>query len=98
MKSQSCHGCVPIPDNAFVADRAPRKLKTKGAEQIYSEQKETLEAVLGKISEARGIRAFLLRGPEKVKDEWKLVCLTHNIFKLWRHLWWANRRSVPVFG
>jgi len=87
-----------IPDNASVVDRALRKLKTKAGQEIYSKRKETIEAVFGQIKEARGIRAFLLRGLEKVKAEWKLICLTHNILKLWRHLWLADRRSAPVFG
>jgi transposase len=87
-----------IPDNASVVDRALRKLKTKVGQQIYSKRKETIEAVFGQIKEARGIRAFLLRGLEKVKAEWKLVCLTHNILKLWRHLWLDGGRSAPVFG
>jgi transposase len=87
-----------IPDNASVVDRALRKLKTKAGQQIYSKRKETIEPVFGQIKEARGIRAFLLRGMEKVKGEWKLVCLTHNILKLWRHLWLDDGRSAPVFG
>ena len=51
-----------IPDNASVVDRALRKLKTKVGQQIYSKRKETIEPVFGQIKEARGIRAFLLRG------------------------------------
>src|SRR4030042_507307 len=87
-----------IPDNASVVDRALRKLKTKVGQQIYSKRKETIEAVFGQIKEARGIRAFLLRSLDKVKAEWKLICLTHNILKLWRHLWLDDGRSAPVFG
>jgi transposase len=87
-----------IPDNASVVDRALRKLKTKVGQQTYSKRKETIEPVFGQIKEARGIRAFLLRGLQKVKGEWKLVCLTHNILKLWRHLWLDDGSSAPVFG
>jgi transposase len=87
-----------IPDNASVVDRALRKLKTKVGQEIYSKRKETIEAVFGQIKEARGIRAFFFRGLDKVKAEWKLICLTHNILKLWRHLWLDDRRSAPVFG
>ena len=31
-----------------------------------------------------GIRKFLLRGLEKVSAEWQLICLTHNLLKIWR--------------
>ena len=87
-----------IPYSASVVDRALRKLKTKVGQQTYSKRKETIEPVFGQIKEGRGIRAFLLRGLEKVKGEWRLVCLTHNILKLWRHLWLDDGRSAPVFG
>jgi len=36
------------------------------------------------IKSARGIRKFLLRGLEKVSAEWQLICLTHNLLKIWR--------------
>ena len=29
-------------------------------------------------------RRFLLRGLQKVRAEWKLICLTHNLLKLFR--------------
>jgi len=29
-------------------------------------------------------RKFLLRGLEKVSAEWQLICLTHNLLKIWR--------------
>src|SRR5262249_15618550 len=41
-----------------------------------------VEPVFGQIKQARGFRQFLLRGIEKVKGEWALVCLTHNILRL----------------
>lgn len=87
-----------IPDNLSVVARALRRLRTKSGQQIYSKRKETIEPVFGQIKEARGIRAFLLRGLEHVKGEWKLICLTHNILKLWRRLWLDEGRSAPVFG
>jgi len=84
-----------IPDNTSVVDRALRRLKTKAGQRIYSKRKESIEPVFGQIKENRGIRAFLLRGLEAAKGEWKLICLTHNILKLWRHLWLDRGRSAP---
>jgi len=31
-----------------------------------------------------GFRNFLLRSLEKMKGEWNLICLTHNLLKLFR--------------
>jgi hypothetical protein len=38
----------------------------------------------GQIKEARGFRRFLLRGIAKVRGEWSLISLTHNLLKLHR--------------
>ena len=43
-----------------------------------------VEPVIGQIKHARGFRQFLLGGFEKVQGEWALVCMTHNILKLYR--------------
>lgn len=61
-----------------------RKLRTKKGRAVYSMRKEIVEPVFGQIKQARGFRQFLLRGMEKVKGEWRLVCATHNILKLWK--------------
>jgi len=87
-----------IPQDMSLVDRMLRKLKTKAGKATYSKRKESVEPVFGQIKQARGIRAFLLRGLEKVRGEWDLICLSHNIHKLWRHLWLDEGRSTPVFG
>ena len=61
-----------------------RKLQTSAGRAIYATRKTIVEPVFGQIKEARGFRRFLLRGLAKVRGEWALVCLTHNILKLHR--------------
>ena len=61
-----------------------RKLKRAGHRSRYRLRKQLPEPVFGQIKQARGFRQFLLRGIEKVADEWALVCLAHNITKLVR--------------
>lgn len=87
-----------IPKNMNVMDRMRRKLKTKKGKSIYSKRKESVEPVFGQIKQARGIRSFFLRGLEKVQAEWKLVCATHNILKLWRHICGDDRKVARVWG
>lgn len=60
-----------------------RKLKLGGHRSRYRLRKQLPEPVFGQIKQARGFRQFLLRGLDKVKDEWSLVCTAHNITKLW---------------
>jgi hypothetical protein len=73
-----------IPDNLSAADRMRRKLQTKKGRAIYARRKEIVEPVFGQIKHVRGFRQFLLRGQEKVRGEWTLICMTHNLLKLWR--------------
>ena len=47
-------------------------------------EKKPSELVFGQIKDVRGFRRFLLRGLDSVKAEWQLICLTHNLLKLYR--------------
>jgi hypothetical protein len=74
-----------IPKSLSMKERTCRRLRTKRGRQRYKLRKEIVEPVFGQIEQARGFRAFLLRGLEKVRSEWLLICLTHNILKLFRN-------------
>jgi transposase len=74
----------PLPKGATRTDRMKRKLKTKVGKAVYAARKAIVEPVFGQIKQARGFRQFLLRGIDKVRGEWSLVCLTHNILKMYR--------------
>jgi transposase len=74
----------PLPQDATRVERMKRKLQTKAGRRVYAARKTIVEPVFGQIKQARGFRQFLLRGLDKVRGEWSLVCLTHNILKLYR--------------
>ena len=74
----------PLPQNATRVERMKRKLQTQAGRAVYAARKTIVEPVFGQIKQARGFRQFLLRGLVKVRGEWALVCLTHNILKLHR--------------
>jgi hypothetical protein len=73
----------PLPAGATGVDRMRRKLQTKAGKAVYAARKCVVEPVFGQIKQARGFRQFVLRGIQKVKGEWALVCLTHNILRLY---------------
>lgn len=73
-----------IPKDATKKERMARKLRTKKGRETYSKRKQIVEPVFGQIKEVRGFRRFLLRGLENVTGEWDLICLTHNVLKLFR--------------
>jgi hypothetical protein len=53
-----------------------------GRRSRYRLRKTLPEPVFGQIKQARGFRQFLLRGVEKVRGEWSLICTVHNLLKL----------------
>jgi transposase len=61
------------------------KLASEDGKARYAKRRETVEPVFGQIKEIRGARRFLRRGMRACEAEWKLLCGTHNLLKLWRH-------------
>ena len=76
-----------IPKEASIKERMARKLRTVKGRAIYAKRKEISEPVFGQIKHVRGIRQLLLRGVDKVRKEWDLICLGHNVLKLFRSGW-----------
>jgi transposase len=74
---------APVAATAQEAMRA--KLRTARGRAVYGLRKGVVEPVFGQIKGARGFRRFSLRGLEKIRGEWRLVCLTHNLLKIWRY-------------
>lgn len=64
--------------------RMSERLRRAGHRSRYRLRKQVVEPVFGQIKQARGFRQFLLRGIEKVKAEWALICTAHNLTKLAR--------------
>jgi transposase len=61
------------------------KLASDDGRVCYAKRKETIEPVFGQLKEHQGARQFLRRGLAACEAEWKLLCGTHNLLKLWRH-------------
>lgn len=59
-------------------------MSTEEGKKVYGLRKITVEHVIGNIKENFGFRGFLLRGLEKVKIELNLMCIVHNLQKIWR--------------
>jgi hypothetical protein len=65
-----------------LTQRMRKKIDDRGFETPYRLRKQVVEPVFGQIKQARGFRQFLLRGVEKVRAEWAMICTTHNLLKL----------------
>jgi transposase len=73
----------PSPPGSLIASMTT-KLKRAGYRSRYRLRKQIVEPVFGQVKQARGFRQFLLRGIDKVKLEWALICTAHNLAKLAR--------------
>ncbi len=79
---------TPLPPHAPQTTAAARMREALGSETgraLYAFRKATVEPVFGQIKEVRYFRRFRLRSLKLVSREWKLVCATHNLLKLFRH-------------
>ena len=61
---------------------ARQKLVSEQGVRLRSHRGVEVESVFGRIKQDWGFRRFTLRGMEKVKTEWGLLCIAHNIAKL----------------
>jgi transposase len=75
---------VPPAEADSAKENMKRRLKTEAGQALYKMRKAIVEPVFGQIKGARGIRSFRLRGLAKAGAEWKLICATHNLLKLFR--------------
>lgn len=58
-----------------------RLLSPRG-KKVRSQRPIEVEAVFGRLKQNWGFRRFTLRGLDKVKTEWGILCLAHNIAKI----------------
>ena len=82
--------------HAFEKEMMRQKLVTPEGRAIYSRRKVIVEPVFGQIEQGRGFRRFSQRGQQKVRREWALICLTHNLLKLFRHLTAPQPARTPA--
>jgi hypothetical protein len=81
-------GTVPTrAGKSPVAATMRERLGTAVGRAAYALRKSIVEPVFGQIKEIRRFRRFALRGVANVRAEWQLICLTHNLLKLFRSGW-----------
>lgn len=73
-----------LPPEATVQEQMWHKLGSKVGREVFSKRKVIVEPVFAQVKHIRGFRQFLLRGLQQVEAEWLLVCMTHNLLKLFR--------------
>lgn len=80
----------PVSPQASATEAMRHKLRTEAGRAVYKMRKAIVEPVFGQIKDARGFRRFSFRGLSAVTLEWKLICTTHNLLKLFRAGYWPQ--------
>lgn len=78
-------------------ERMRAKINTAEGKAIYGKRKCLVEPVFGQIKTRNGFSQFLLRGLEKVKLEWKIVAISHNLLKITAAIM-RKERMLPALG
>ena len=63
--------------------RMKKKMETKNGKLIYGLRKTIVEPVIGNIKYNLGFNEFLIKGLDGAKLELNLVCIAHNLKKIW---------------
>ena len=95
---EDCQGC-PVKDQCTKAagnrqvranfqlwayrEWAREYLLSQKGQQMRNQRGIDVETVFGRVKGCWEFRRFLLRGLEKVTIEWGLLCLAHNLAKVW---------------
>ena len=70
------------PKNETFAQAMRRRVRGQRGRTHYRRRKAIVEPVFGQMKCAQEFRGFLLRGRAKVRGEWFLGCLGHNLRKI----------------
>jgi transposase len=60
------------------------RLASEPGKADYAQRSWTIEPVFGRVKTVQGGGRFMRRGLRACGAEWKLLCGTHNLLKLWR--------------
>jgi transposase len=60
-------------------------LKSEHGGQRYRKRRQTVEPLFGNTKHNKGVTQLQRRGRTKVRTEWRLLMMTHNLGKLHRH-------------
>jgi transposase len=81
---QPVGGKETLPPDATIQEQMWHKLGSKAGRDVFGKRKVIVEPVFAQVKHIRGFRQFLLRGLQQVEAEWLLVCMTHNLLKVFR--------------
>jgi molybdenum-dependent DNA-binding transcriptional regulator ModE len=83
---------VQIHPNHAALVRQREKVKDPTMRALLKQRGATVEPVFGWVKEAMGFRRWTVRGLDKVKTQWSLLCTAMNLRRMYPH--WAAGKLV----
>jgi transposase len=84
VKAMLAHVRGETTDPGIARDSMNAKLAEADNAARYRKRQQAIEPVFGNIKANLGYRRFARRGLGAVTSEWRLICASHNLLKLWR--------------
>lgn len=83
VKGTATSGRRPLASNVGqLADTVKRAIDSEHGRWLYSQRIGTVEPVFANLRYNKRLTRFTLRSRSKVRTQWSLYCLVHNIEKL----------------
>ena len=74
------------------------KMESEQAKKLMKLRAQSVEPVYGDIKENSNFRSFLLRGLEKVRLEFSIICTSHNIKLIINKIRQSNQNYRVILG
>lgn len=84
---------ISIYENEKFRKKMREKLKSQTGRDKYNIRLKTVEPVFAQLKHIMGFNRFMLRGLEKVKPEFSLICTSYNIKKIISHI---NKKTLAL--
>lgn len=72
-----------------------RRMQSRTSRSKYARRAAVTERPFAIIKRVFGVREFLVRGLEKVRTEWCLLCIAHNLHRLLNLMQHRARATIP---
>jgi transposase len=93
--SRKRYRSLEVAEIAVFEQELAVKLASPEGQTIYARRRELVEPVFGNLKFNLGFSRFSLRGLAKVRGEFLLICIAHNLKKLAQ--WTGYRRTPTAF-
>jgi hypothetical protein len=64
-----------------LSEKMRDKIDDPAYRELYSRRMQIIEPVFSNIRYCKGMDRFTFRGEDKVRTQWKLYCIVHNLWK-----------------